>query len=110
MLAAVAATNGSNVLATAVGLARGTVPDGVPDINRRTQALMNYGLGFNMIGNHMRRDPHSRRRRQIGHGLRIVGGASAIVGSTVFGSIATARLWRTVLRSPDEVSGGERLA
>jgi phosphatidylglycerophosphate synthase len=98
VLAAVAATNGSNVLATAVGLARGTVPEGVPDVNRKTQALMSYGLGFNMIGNHMRRDPVSRHRRRIGHGLRLVGGASALVGATVFGSVATARLWRTVLR------------
>jgi phosphatidylglycerophosphate synthase len=97
---AVAAINASNVAATAVGLARKTVPDGVPDINRTTQALMNYGVGFNMIGNHLRRESPSRNGRRVGHALRLAGGASALVGAAVLGTTATARLWRTVLRRP----------
>jgi phosphatidylglycerophosphate synthase len=100
VLAVVTAINGSNVAATAVGLARGTVPDGVPDINRTTQAMMNYGVGFNMIGNHLRRDPHSRTNRRIGTVLRVVSATSAIVGGAGFGAVATARLWRTVLADP----------
>ena len=103
VLAAVAAINGSNVGATVVGLARGTVPEDVPDVNRTTQALMNYGVGFNMIGNHVRRESASRNGRRIGHLLRVAGGASSIVGAGAFGTVATARLWRTVLRRASPV-------
>src|SRR5215213_1936571 len=63
VVASVAAINASNVAATAAGLVRESVPDGVPDINRTTQALMNYGVGFNMIGNHMRRESASANGR-----------------------------------------------
>jgi phosphatidylglycerophosphate synthase len=97
VVAAVAAVNGSNVAATAVGLVRKSIPDGVPDLNRRSQALMSYGLGFNMIGNHMRVDSPTPTGRRIGHALRVVGGASGLVGAAL-GSVATVRLWRTVLR------------
>lgn len=98
VLAAVTAINASNVAATAVGLARGTVPEGVPDVNRTTQALMNYGVGFNMIGNHLRRDSADRNVRRIGSALHLVGSASALVGAAAFGTVATVQLWRTVLR------------
>ena len=97
---AVAGINGSNVAATAVGLARRTVPEGVPDINRTTQAMMSYGVGFNMIGNHMRRESTSSNGRRTGTVLRLVGGALSLIGASVFGTTATARLWRTVLRAP----------
>jgi phosphatidylglycerophosphate synthase len=100
VVVAVAAINASNVAATAVGLARNTVPDGVPDINRTTQALMNYGVGFNMIGNHLRRESASRNCRRFGHVLRLAGGTSSLIGASVLGTIATARLWRTVLSCP----------
>jgi phosphatidylglycerophosphate synthase len=100
VVVAVAAINASNVAATAVGLARNTVPDGVPDINRTTQALMNYGVGFNMIGNHLRRESASRNGRRFGHVLRLAGGTSSLIGASVLGTIATARLWRTVLSCP----------
>jgi phosphatidylglycerophosphate synthase len=97
---AVAAINASNVAATGVGLVRKTIPDGVPDINRKTQAMMNFGIGFNMIGNHLRRESSNRNVRGIGHALRLAGGGSALVGASVFGTVATARLWRTVLQRP----------
>jgi hypothetical protein len=97
VVVAVAAINASNVAATAVGLARRTVPEGVPDINRTTQAMMNYGVGFNMIGNHLQRESASRRGRRVGQVLRVAGGVSALVGATVLGTTATAKLWRTVL-------------
>src|SRR5690606_27690339 len=97
VLASVAAVNVSNVAATMVGLARGTVPEGVPDINRKTQALMSYGVGFNMIGNHMRRESTTRKGRRIGQALHLFGRASALTGAGVFGTVATARLWKTVL-------------
>lgn len=97
VVVAVAAVNGSNVAATAVGMARGTLPDDVEDVNRTTQALMNYGLGFNMIGNHMRRESASATGRRIGHALRLAGGASALVGASAFGLRATTQLWRSVL-------------
>jgi phosphatidylglycerophosphate synthase len=97
VVVAVAAINASNVAATAVGMARKTVPDGVPDINRTTQAMMNYGVGFNMIGNHLQRESASRGGRRVGQVLRVAGGASALVGASVLGTIATAKLWRTVL-------------
>ena len=98
VVAAVAAVDGSNVAATVVGMARGTLPDDVEDVNRTTQALMNYGLGFNMIGNHMRRESASATGRRIGHALRLAGGASALIGATAFGVRATTQLWRSVLR------------
>src|SRR5690606_35362494 len=79
VLASVAAVNVSNVAATMVGLARGTVPEGVPDINRKTQALMSYGVGFNMIGNHMRRESTTRNGRRIGQALHLFGRASALI-------------------------------
>jgi phosphatidylglycerophosphate synthase len=102
VLALVAGVNGSNVAATLVGLARATTPTEVPDLNRKTQALMQYGLGFNMIGNHMRRESSTAKGRGVGHALRWAGGASAVIGAGVLGSVATARLWRTVLRDADE--------
>jgi phosphatidylglycerophosphate synthase len=97
VVASVAVVNGSNVAATAVALARGSTPSSVPDVNRTSQALMNYGLGFNMIGNHLRRDWSRREGRAAGHVLRLGGGAAALAGSLVFGSAATVQLWRTVL-------------
>jgi phosphatidylglycerophosphate synthase len=97
---AVAAINASNVAATAVGLVRKSVPDGVPDINRQTQAMMNYGVGFNMIGNHLRRESSSRTLRRVGHTLRVGGAASSLIGASVLGTAATAKLWRTVLSTP----------
>jgi phosphatidylglycerophosphate synthase len=100
VVVAVAAINGSNVAATAVGLARKSVPEGVPDINRKTQAMMNYGVGFNMIGNHLRRESASRNGRRIGHVLRVGGAASSLIGASVPGTIAAAKLWRTVLAPP----------
>jgi hypothetical protein len=109
-LAAVAVVNASNVAATAAGLARNSVPDGVPDLNRQTQALMNYGVGFNMIGNHMRRESTTRNGRSIGNALRLAGVTSALVGASL-GIVASWRLWRTVLtdspadRAPEARSG-----
>jgi phosphatidylglycerophosphate synthase len=100
VVVAVAAINGSNVAATGVGLARSTIPEGVPDINRKTQAMMNFGTGFNMVGNHLRRESANPTVRGIGRALRLGGGASALVGASVFGTVATARLWRTVLQRP----------
>jgi hypothetical protein len=85
------------VVAVAAINARRTVPEGVPDINRTTQAMMNYGVGFNMIGNHLQRESASRRGRRVGQVLRVAGGVSALVGATVLGTTATAKLWRTVL-------------
>jgi phosphatidylglycerophosphate synthase len=97
--ASVAVINASNVAATAAGLVRHSLPDGVPDLNRQTQALMNYGVGFNMIGNHMRREAASTGGRRIGRALRLAGATSSLVGASL-GTVATARLWRTVLRAP----------
>jgi phosphatidylglycerophosphate synthase len=97
---AVTAINASNVAATAVSFVRGTVPSEVPDVNRTTQALMNYGVGFNMIGNHIRREARTRNGRLAGHALRLAGATSALVGAIGFGTTATARLWRTVLGAP----------
>jgi hypothetical protein len=107
VLIAVAAVNSSNVAATAVGLARNSVPDGVPDLNRKTQALMNYGVGFNMIGNHMRRESSTRAGRGIGHAMRIAGATSSLVGASL-GLVASAGLWRTVLDAPRAQKGSSR--
>jgi hypothetical protein len=102
VLAAVTAINASNVAATGVALVRGSLPDDVPDVNRTTQALLNYGAGFNMIGNHLRREAKTPTGRKIGHAMRVVSAGAAIAGAAL-GTEATVRLWRTVLR--DSPSG-----
>jgi phosphatidylglycerophosphate synthase len=102
VLAAVTAINASNVAATGVAALRGSLPDDVPDLNRRTQALLNYGAGFNMIGNHLRREAKTPTGRALGQTLRIVAATAAVAGAAL-GAEATARLWRTVLREPTPV-------
>jgi phosphatidylglycerophosphate synthase len=102
VLAAVTAINASNIAATGVATLRNSLPDDVPDVNRTTQALLNYGAGFNMIGNHLRREAKTPTGRTLGQALRVVAAGAALAGAAL-GTEATARLWRTVLREPTRV-------
>lgn len=91
---AVGTVNVSNMLATVVGKGRDME---VTKSGKKSQLLMNLGVGSNVLGNHWRNNEDSLAKRSAGNILRLVGGGLAITSASTLGAKASVHYWKSAL-------------